>query len=71
MTTCPNGYDLRSRALYNYKNSPLYDYSSGNENDENYIIVVRNENGTQRIKFTPDEKMLSNIKTKAKMKFQA
>lgn len=58
-------------ALHNYKNSPLYDYSSGNENDENYIIVVRNEKGTQRIKFTPDEKMLSNIKIKAKMKFQA
>ena len=58
-------------ALFNYKSTPLLDFSSGNREDDDYIMVVRGSNGMQRIKFTPDEKMLSNIKFKAKMKFQA
>lgn len=59
-----------SPSLYNHRNTPLFDFSSGNRDDDDYVLVVRGENGNQRIKFTPDEKMLSNIKLKARMKFE-
>ena len=57
-----------SGKLYNYKNTPLSDYSSRIEGDKAYIIVYKGEKGEERIKFTPDEKMLENIKIKARMK---
>lgn len=58
-----------SHALDSYRNLKCEDYSSGYEEHKHYVIVYRGENGvSSKIKFTPDEKMLSNMKMKARSK---
>ena len=59
-----------SHALHNYENLPLRDFSSGNPEDKHFIAVTRTENNQERIKFTPDEKMLELIKLKGRNKIQ-
>ena len=59
-----------SHVLHNYENLPLRDFSSGNPDDKHFIAVTRTENNQERIKFTPDEKMLELIKLKGRNKIQ-
>ncbi|MDD7403920.1 MAG: DUF6106 family protein [Butyribacter sp.] len=53
-----------SHRLEQYKQMPLKDYSSGMSGDSHWIAVVLGEKGVERIKFTPDEKMLHMMKMK-------
>lgn len=59
-----------SPALNPYKNLPLFDYSSGNSNDKHFIAISRTDKGNERIKFTPDEKLIENMKFKSRSKIQ-
>ncbi len=60
-----------SHELDSYQNLKCEDYSSGYEEHKHYIIVYRNEEGTTiKIKFTPDNKMLENMKWKARSKIK-
>ncbi|MCD7825300.1 MAG: DUF6106 family protein [Clostridiaceae bacterium] len=47
--------------LDSYQNCPLVDYSSRMDTDHHYIAVALGEKGTERIRFTPDDKMLRMI----------
>ncbi len=61
-----------SHALDSYQNLPLSDCSSGYDNDQHYIAVFRGEEGNSiRIRFTPDETLLENMKAKARSKIQS
>lgn len=58
-----------SHELDSYRNLKCEDYSSGYEEHKHYVLVYRGENGvSSKIKFTPDEKMLYNMKMKAHSK---
>lgn len=47
------------------------DYSSGYEEHKHYVLVYRDDEGNSaKIKFTPDEKMLENMKMKARSKIK-
>ncbi|HBA96602.1 MAG TPA: hypothetical protein DCZ23_00690 [Lachnospiraceae bacterium] len=59
-----------SPALNPYQNLPLSDYSSGNSGDKHFIAISRTEKGSERIKFTPDEKLIENMKFKGRSKIQ-
>lgn len=59
-----------SNALYQYKNLPMLDFSSGSKGDKHYIAISRSDSGQERIKFTPDEKLLENMKFKGRSKIQ-
>lgn len=58
----------KSHSLDSYRRLPLVDYSSGISSDCHYIAVFVGEKGTERIRFTPDEKMLKMMQTKAPSK---
>lgn len=61
-----------SRALDSYQKLPLNDCSSGYEDDQHYIAVFRDEEGnSMRVRFTPDEALLENMKAKARSKIQS
>lgn len=57
-----------SHKLDSYRRLPLTDYSSGASNDRHYIAVLLDEKGTERIRFTPDEKMIRMMQTKSPSK---
>lgn len=60
----------KSPLLNQYQNLPLFDYSSGNSSDKHFIAISRAENGSERIKFTPDERLIENMKFKGRSKIQ-
>ena len=57
-----------SHRLDSYKNLPLIDYSSGIPQDKHFIAVVTEEKGSNRIRFTPDDKMLQMLELKSPSK---
>ena len=59
-----------SHALDSFKNLPLEDYSSGNSEDKHFIMVVKGDKGNVRIRFTPNERLLDQMKMKARSKIQ-
>lgn len=60
-----------SHELDSYQNLKCEDYSSGFPEHQHYVMVSRNEEGDAvRIKFTPDDKMLENMKMKARSKIK-
>lgn len=60
-----------SHELDSYQNLKCDDYSSGFGEHKHYILVSRDEKGTSvKIKFTPDDKMLENMKMKARSKIK-
>lgn len=60
-----------SHALDSHKQLPLKDFSSGYDTDGHYIAVFRGDDGnSMRIRFTPDETLLNNMKAKARSKIQ-
>ena len=48
----------------------MEDYSSRMSGDKHYIAVVLGDKGKERIRFTPDEKMLELMKLKGRSKVQ-
>lgn len=60
-----------SHELDAYQNLKCEDYSSGYEEHTHYVMVYRDEEGKEKkIKFTPDHKMLENMKMKARSKIK-
>ena len=59
-----------SHSLDPFQTLPLQDYSSGNEEDRHYIIVAKGEKGNIKIRFTPDERLLEQMKMKSKSKIK-
>lgn len=59
-----------SPSLNQYQNLPLSDFSSGIKTDKHFIAVARSDSGQERIKFTPDEKLIENMKFKGRSKIQ-
>lgn len=60
-----------SHELDSYQQIKLEDLSSGHAEDKHYVIVYREESGTTRkIKFTPDETLLENMKMKTRSKIK-
>lgn len=61
----------QSHALGLYAD-PVKDCSSGFDKDRHYIAVYRGDDGNSvRIRFTPDETLLNNMKAKARSKIQS
>ena len=44
------------------------DYSSGMDTDKHFIAIATGDRGIERIRFTPDEKMLRMMKMKGPSK---
>ena len=62
----------QSHALDSYQQIPLKDCSSGFDKDRHYIAVYRGDDGNSvRVRFTPDETLLNNMKAKARSKIQS
>ena len=59
-----------SHYLDGFQNLPIQDYSSRNEEDRQYIIVAKGEKGNIKIRFTPDERLLDQMKTKSRSKIK-
>lgn len=59
-----------SPSLNQYSNLPLIDFSSGHKDDRHFIAISRTDSGQERIKFTPDEKLIENMKFKGRSKIQ-
>ena len=59
-----------SPSLNQYSNATLLDFSSGNKDDKHFIAVSRSDSGIERIKFTPDEKLINNMKFKGRSKIE-
>lgn len=60
-----------SHELDSYQQVKLEDFSSGHAEEKHYVLVYREENGsTRKIKFTPDETLLENMKTKTRSKIK-
>ncbi len=59
-----------SHALDSFQSLPLEDYSSGNPEDKHFIMVVKGDKGNVKIRFTPDERLLEQMKMKARSKIQ-
>ena len=59
-----------SHALDGFQNLPQQDYSSRNEEDHHYIVVAKGEKGNIRIRFTPDERLLDQMKMKSRSKIK-
>lgn len=57
-----------SHALDSYRKLTLEDYSSLDAEDRHYIMVVRGDKGNFQIRFTPDEKLLEQMASKARSK---
>ena len=59
----------QSHALDSYQQIPL---TSGIDKDRHYIAVYRGDDGNSvRVRFTPDETLLNNMKAKARSKIQS
>jgi hypothetical protein len=59
-----------SHALDAFQNLPLQDYSSGSDQDRHFIIVAKGEKGNIKIRFTPNERLLEQMKTKSYSKIK-
>lgn len=59
-----------SPSLNQYQRLPLLDFSSGIKSDRHFIAVSKSDSGQERIKFTPDEKLIENLKFKGRSKIQ-
>lgn len=59
-----------SHELDSFSQLPLEDYSSGDEQDKHYILVAKADKGNIRIRFTPNEHMLEQMKMKARSKIK-
>ena len=59
-----------SHYLDGFQNLPIQDYSSRNEEDRQYIIVAKADKGNIKIRFTPDERLLDQMKTKSRSKIK-
>lgn len=60
-----------SHELDSYQRIKMEDFSSGHAEDKHYVLVYREESGsTRKIKFTPDETLLENMKTKTRSKIK-
>lgn len=57
-----------SHSLDSYRQLSVIDYSSGLTSDKHWIAIAIGEKGTEKIKFTPDEKMLHMMKMKSPSK---
>lgn len=57
-----------SHALDPFQNLKTEDYSSGNAGDKHYILVAKGEKGNIKIRFTPNENLLEQMKMKARSK---
>jgi hypothetical protein len=59
-----------SHALDAFQNIPLQDYSSGSEEDRHFIIVAKGQKGNIKIRFTPNERLLEQMKMKSRSKIK-
>lgn len=59
-----------SHALDPFQNLKTEDYSSGNPEDKHYILVVKGDKGNIKIRFTPNEHLLEQMKMKARSKIR-
>lgn len=59
-----------SHALDPFQNLKAEDYSSGNPEDKHYILVAKGDKGNIKIRFTPNEKLLEQMKMKARSKIR-
>lgn len=57
-----------SHKLDSYGQLSVIDYSSGMTNDKHWIAMAIGEKGTEKIRFTPDEKMIHMMKMKSPSK---
>lgn len=53
-----------------YQHVPIVDYASGLEPEKDYVALHQGKKGMERIRFTPDEKMLSMIDRKSPSKLK-
>lgn len=59
-----------SHSLDGYQKLEIMDFSSGDPADKHYVMVVKSNEGKQKIRFTPDEKLLEQMKLKARSKIE-
>jgi hypothetical protein len=59
-----------SHALDAFQNLSVQDYSSGSEDDRHFIIVAKGEKGNIKIRFTPNERLLEQMKMKSRSKIK-
>lgn len=59
-----------SHALDPFQNIKAEDYSSGDSQDKHYILVAKGEKGNIKIRFTPNEHLLEQMKMKARSKIK-
>lgn len=59
-----------SHALDPFQNLKAEDYSSGNPEDTHYMIVAKGEKGMLKVRFTPNEHLLEQMKMKARSKIK-
>ena len=59
-----------SHALDPFQSLKAEDYSSGDPQDKHYILVAKGEKGNIKIRFTPNEHLLEQMKMKARSKIK-
>ncbi len=59
-----------SHSLDSFRKLALEDYSSRADEDKHYIMVVHGDKGNFQIRFTPDEKLLEQMRMKARSKIE-
>lgn len=55
---------IQDRSVYSYindKNAKVKDLTTGKQNAKVYVAVVKNANGTELVKYEPDEKYLDEV----------
>lgn len=59
-----------SHSLDSFRKLALEDYSSRADEDKHYIMVAQGDKGNFQIRFTPDEKLLEQMRMKARSKIE-
>lgn len=59
-----------SHSLDSFQKLDMVDYSSGQPDEKHFIMVVKGDKGNLRIRFTPNERMLEQMKMKARSKIE-
>lgn len=59
-----------SHSLDCFKDLKTEDYSSGRAEDKHYILVAKGDKGNIKIRFTPNEHLLEQMKMKARSKIE-
>lgn len=59
-----------SHELDPFQNLKTEDYSSGNPEDRHYILVAKGDKGNIKIRFTPNEHLLEQMKMKTRSKIK-